>query len=72
MHTAKHFKPSLNILISTYAFEYSGDFKDAEVNVHSNELTQFEESVFGPMLQEMASGKGFVNAGGDSGSIKFK
>ena len=47
----------------------TGDFKDAEVHVFNNNLTRFEESVFGPMLQEMASGEGFVDAGRDSGSI---
>ncbi len=46
-----------------------GDFKDAEVYVYSNYLTQFKESVFGPMLQQMAYGKGFISASLENGSI---
>ena len=38
----------------------------------NNILTRFEESAFGPMLQQMASGKGFVNAASDAGSICLK
>jgi len=37
--------------------------------VYNNNLTRFEESVFGPMLQQMASGKGFINASSDGGSM---
>jgi len=47
---------------------YTGDFKDAEVFISSvdvyndNNITLFEESVFGTMLQQMTSGKGFIYA----------
>jgi len=29
--------------------------------VYNNDLSRFDESVFGPILQQMAIGKGFVN-----------
>jgi len=48
---------------------FTGNFKDAEVLLSSiggfnkNDLNLFEESVFGTMLQQMAtSGKGFIYA----------
>ncbi len=47
----------------------SGDFKDAVVALWSNNLTRFEESVFGPILSQMASGKGFIDASCDAGSM---
>ena len=46
----------------------TGDFKDAEVYIFNNNLTRFEESVFGPILQQMASGKGFISASPENGS----
>jgi len=46
----------------------TGDFKDAEVYVFNNNLTRFEESVFGPILQQMTSRNGFISAQYDSGS----
>ena len=39
-----------------------GDFKDAGIDVGNNNLTRFYESVFGPMLQQMTSGNGFISA----------
>jgi len=41
---------------------------DAYVYVYNNNLTRFEESLFGPMLQQMASGKGFISASTENGS----
>ena len=46
----------------------TGDFKDARVYVFNNNLTRIEESVFGPIVQQMASGKGFINASTENGS----
>ena len=48
--------------------DIKGDFKDTEVYLYNNNLTRFEESVFGPMLQQMASGIGFIDAVFDAGS----
>jgi len=59
------------LIIYLYQFlrwNISGDFKDASVYVDSNNLTRLEESVFGPMLQQMASGKGYINANDQNGS----
>ncbi len=39
-----------------------GGFKDASVFVYNNNLIRFEESVFGPILQQMTTGKGFIMA----------
>ena len=50
----------------------TGDFKDAAVYVYNNYLPRFEESVFGPILQQMVSGKLFVGGEYDAGSICFK
>ena len=36
--------------------------------MYNNNLTRFEESVFGPMLKQMASGKGFITGKFDAGS----
>jgi len=59
--------------IIKYNYQYlcsniSGDFKDAVVGLYNTNLTRFEESVFGPMLQQMASGKGYINAISENGS----
>lgn len=56
----------LRILKYIYTFLRSstlGDFKDAEVNLHTNNLTRLEESVFGQIQQQMASGKGLIYTG---------
>ena len=50
--------------MSVYFGVYIGDFKDAEVWLQNNYLIRYEESVFGPMLQQMTSGKGFINLTG--------
>jgi len=47
----------------------SGDFKNAGIFMYNNNLTRFEESVFGPMLKQMAPGNGFISASGENGSI---
>lgn len=39
-----------------------GDFKDTQVLLNRNQLTTFEESVFGTMLQQMTKGEGFIKA----------
>ncbi len=41
--------------------DHIGNFKDANVDLTNNNLTLFKETVFGPMLRQMASGKGFIN-----------
>ena len=52
----------------SFVFIYEGNFKDAEVilssvdGYYSNNLTLFEESVFGTILLQMNSGTGFISA----------
>jgi len=46
-----------------------GDFRDAGVHMYNNNLTRFEESVFGPMLQQMAYGNGFIETAYDAASM---
>ncbi len=50
--------------------DITGDFTNARVFVHNNKLTQFQESVFGPILQQMALGtEGYIQS--NFGSMLF-
>jgi len=41
---------------------FQGNFKNAKVYLNNNNLTRFNESVFGTMLLQMASGNGMIYA----------
>jgi len=65
MFTDKKFLLTISI---NFYINNTGDFKDAEVFVYNNNLSRFEESVFGPILQQMASGRGYIGAAYEDGS----
>jgi len=69
----KYVRHILILRIIKYIYQFlrsniTGDFKDAKVYVYNNNLTRFEESVFGSILQQMASGKGYILASFENGS----
>ena len=50
----------------------SGNFTDAKVLLYFNNLTRIDESVFGPILQQMTSGSGWIQARASRGSMLFQ